>query len=164
MNNWKIILACAVIFGAGMVSGALISKRSHPQPPAITRPPPVEPSPHSAPTNAAPVAVTAPPAAPAHLPEMLSKQFVQRMNRELQLKPEQYEAIQKIMGESQTHIRKVMQETRQEILKTLTPEQVKTFEDMGRGGRKNLSNSIRPDRRAVPTVETNPCVTNPPRQ
>ena len=159
MNNWKIILACVVIFGAGMVSGTLVSKQNHPQPPPAMRPQPVvDPGTHSVPTNTVPA--TPKSSFPPHLPEILSKQFVQRMNKELQLKPEQHEAIQKIIGESQSRMRNVIQETRQEILKTLTPEQSKTFENMGKGGRKNFSNSLRPDRPAVLPPATNDAGTN----
>jgi Spy/CpxP family protein refolding chaperone len=71
---------------------------------------------------------------------MRNVQLLRRMDRELDLTPEQHTHIEAIIKESQERIKglmrsvqplmnKEMQETRSEIIKELTPEQQKKFED-----------------------------------
>ena len=128
MNNWKVILATVVIFGAGVLTGGLLV--NHVQP---VRPKP----PHNKPT-APPEGRPASSNSTGHAsenprprpPEILSKQFLQRLNEELRLSAEQHEAIQKIIAERQNQMRRVVQDARLEIREALTPEQQKQFEEL----------------------------------
>jgi hypothetical protein len=129
VNSWKIILASLVIFGAGVMAGSLViahhplrshatgnnspENRDHPRM-EIPRPP---------------------------LVDVLNKKFLQQLNEKLQLTPEQYTNIQKIISEGQEknraiwtncapQMREVIMETHKQIREQLTPEQKKNFEEL----------------------------------
>ena len=70
------------------------------------------------------------PRPPPHLPEVLSKQFLQRLDEGLHLAPDQRDAIQKIITDGQNQMRKVIQDARLEIREVLTPEQRRQFDEM----------------------------------
>ena len=90
----------------------------------------------------------------------MSKQFLQRLEEELQLTPEQHDAIQKSISEGQNQIRKVIQDSRLEIRALLTPEQEKQFDVlMKRQFRKPLTITNSPP---VLTSATNSPATNAP--
>ena len=128
MNNWKVIFATVVIFGAGVVTGGLLVNYvtySHPRnnfrhltATAEVHPPATNQLPHLA------------DAPKPRLPEVLSKQFLQRLDEELHLSPEEREAIQKIINDGQNQMRKVIQDARLEIREVLTPEQRKDFDEL----------------------------------
>ena len=133
MNTWKVILATLVIFGAGVMTGGLLvgySDRSWGRPPH--QPPSVDAQHGTLGTpNAGPAHETRlppPPNAP------LRKDFVERLNRELKLNPEQHERIEKIVSEGQERTRELWREewsgTRQKIRNELTPEQQTRFEQL----------------------------------
>ena len=90
----------------------------------------------------------------------MSKQFLQRLGDELQLTPEQHDAIQKSISEGQNQMRKVIQDSRLEIRALLTPEQQNLFDElMKRQFRKPLFNTNAP---AVLMSATNSPATNAP--
>jgi Spy/CpxP family protein refolding chaperone len=60
----------------------------------------------------------------------LSKAFLQRLDDELHLAPDQHAAIQKIIGDGQNQMRKVIQDSRLEIREVLTPDQRKQFDEL----------------------------------
>lgn len=127
MNNWKVIptivFATVLIFGAGVFTGGILVnyvKQPHPRP--VKRPPAV------AQTNS--VSATNPVVRPLKPPEILSKEFLQRLNGDLQLTKEQHEAIQKIISDGQNQIRKAVQDARLEIREVLTPEQRVQFDEL----------------------------------
>ncbi len=143
MNHWKvilaIILATVVIFGAGVLTGGVVADYvAHTHQKNSRRPP--SPAVARTPTN-----TPAPPAQsdfpmPRQAKEM-GKQFVQQLNKTLQLTPEQREKIEKIIAEGQERnreiwtntipkMRAVMQEVNQQIRAELTPEQLKPFEEL----------------------------------
>lgn len=129
MNNWKVIFASVVIFGAGVITGGLLvnhvqhcsGKAVHGKPAALAeaRPQATNQPPHSPDGNK--------PVRPA---EILSKQFLQQLDTQLSLTSGQRAAIQKIIGERQTQIRKVVQDARREIREVLTPEQREQFDEL----------------------------------
>ncbi|MDR3378752.1 MAG: hypothetical protein P4M10_08720 [Verrucomicrobiae bacterium] len=140
MNNWKIIptivFATVLIFGAGVFSGGMLvdyAKRGHPAA-AAKRPAPVVPvnsvtNPAAASSNN----ITAASVAAARQnkpPEILSKEFLQRLDSELRLNKEQHEAIQKVIGDGQNEMRKVVQDARLEIREVLAPGQRDQFDDL----------------------------------
>ena len=119
MNFWKVILATFVIYGAGVMTGGLLVNRVDTEPR----------NPHHA--DASPRALTNNPAArPPHLPDIMNKQFLQRLDAELHLTADQREAIQKIISDSQNLIHKTVQDARLEIREQLTPEQRSCFDEL----------------------------------
>ena len=139
MNNWKVILATVVIFGAGVLTGGLLVDyvtHSHPknfrrpQANAVVRPPTnntVVPGPQDFPMP--------------RMAKEMGKQFVQQLNDKLLLTPQQREKIEKIIAAGQNQnleiwtntvpkLRAVIQEVNQQIRAELTPEQVKPFEEL----------------------------------
>jgi Spy/CpxP family protein refolding chaperone len=139
VNFWKVILATIVIYGAGMMTGSLLVnhvdyspvKSSHrPDAPATSG---NSNSRTNAPGQQAPK--------PARLPEMLSRQFLQRLNEELRLAPDQHEAIQKIITDSQNLMHKTMQDARLEIREQLTPEQRSKFDELVKRPPRRTPNS-----------------------
>jgi hypothetical protein len=141
MNSWKIILPIVVIFGAGVLTGGLlVNYVEQPHPKDIQRPPD-ELNPHPQATNRdldQPLPQDLPKPRP---PEMLSKQFVQQLDKPLHLTPEQRAAIAKIVADGQERNReiwtnvapqfhKVLQDVRLQIREQLMPEQRKQFEEL----------------------------------
>ena len=138
MNNWKVIFATAVIFGAGVITGGLLVNYVHNSRPKAVHKPAAE---ARVPTINNQV-VHPPDAAKPRPPEILSKTFLQRLDDELRLAPDQHEAIQKIIGDGQNQMRKVIQDSRLEIREVLTPEQRKQFDElMKRPFRKAIFNT-----------------------
>lgn len=124
MNNWKVIFATAVIFGAGVLTGGLLvnyvqhsNKQPHVRPAATAQ--------AHAVANGHPAEDNRP-----HLPASLSKQFLQKLDEALKLDPKQRECIRKIIGDGQGQICKVIQDSRLEIRKVLTPKQRREFDDL----------------------------------
>jgi len=132
VNDWKVIptivFTTVLIFGAGVFTGGFLVdyvKQTHPHV-AAAKP---RPAPVVQITNTP--AVTNPPPQtvhPAKPPEILSKDFVQRLSTDLHLTKEEHEAIQKIVNDGQNEIRKVVQDARLEIREVLTPQQLVEFD------------------------------------
>jgi len=124
VNTWKVILATIIIFGAGVVTGGLLVRNT-----ALTQipqPPPV------APANR----VFLP--APAGVVRV---EFLRRAERELNLTRDQREQIDKLISASQERTKKLMepvtpkireelQQTKDQFLAVLTPEQRARFEEL----------------------------------
>lgn len=128
MNYWKVILATIVIYGAGVMSGGLLVNHvDHSRFRPSRRPdsPAASVNPNSQ-TNIQGQAASR----SARLPEMLNRQFLQQLDEELRLAPEEHEAIQKIMTDSQNLMRKTMTDARLEIREQLTPAQQKQFDEL----------------------------------
>lgn len=126
MNSWNVIFATVVIFGTGVVTGGLLVNyvdHSHPRTSKGLRPVAVA-------TNQASQTNGAAQSKPSRLPEVLNKQFLQRLDEELHLVPDQHEAVQKIIGEGQNQIHKLVQDARLEIREVLTPDQRKQFDEL----------------------------------
>ena len=139
MNTWKVILATLVIFVTGVVTGGLLAiytGRSF-----ITRPQ------HP---NAA---------RPAQSAGGMRLEFLRRMQRDLDLTPEQREHIDKILKESQERTRKIMepvspalrdefQHTKEEFRQILTSEQRARFDELFKHQQRPHEGQHRP---AAPT-------------
>ena len=126
MNTWKVIFAAIVIFAAGGVTGGLLVWRLEPVP--------------------------APPRHTSGLtksgqfgqfgsPSGMRLEFLRRIQRDLDLTPEQREQIDKLLKESQERTRKIMepvspafhaelQRTKEEFRAVLTADQQKRFDDL----------------------------------
>ena len=159
MNNWKVIFATVVIFGAGVITGGLlVNYVQHSHPKAFHK----APEAHVSVTNqpATNQAVRVPDVPKLRAPEILSKQFLQRLKDELHLTVDENDTIQKIIAEGQNQIRKTIQDSRLEIRDVLTPDQQKQFDDlMRRTFRKAIFNTNAP---TVFSSTTNSTATNSP--
>jgi uncharacterized membrane protein len=131
VNNWKVIptivLTTVLIFGAGVFTGGMLVdyvKQNHPRM-AVRRqnatvPPFVLPA-----TNPPPAAVR-----PTRPPEILSKEFLQRLDGELRLNKDEHEAVQKIITDGQNQMRKVLQDARLEMREAVAAEKRQQFDDL----------------------------------
>ena len=135
MNDWKIIptivIATALIFGAGVFTGGLLVnqvQKTHPK--AAPRKAANNAEGRAPATNA--VVTTTNELAKLRPPEILSKKFLQQLDTELALKPAQRESISKIIDDGQNQMRKTMQDARLEIREVLTPEQRLQFDELVR--------------------------------
>jgi len=131
VNSWKIIptivFATVLIFGAGVFTGGILVdyvKQARPHPGAAKRAATVVPVPPAPSTNSPALTATRQP------PQVLSKDFLQRLDGELQLTKDEHEAIQKIIGDGQNQMRKVIQDSRLEIREVLTAEQRDQFDNL----------------------------------
>ncbi len=128
MNFWKVILATIVIYGAGVMSGGLLVNHvDH----SRFRPPHRPDSPAASGSSNSQTNVQGQAASrSARLPEMLSRQFLQQLDEELRLSPDERVAITKNFTDSQNLMRKTMTDARLEIREQLTPAQQKQFDEL----------------------------------
>jgi hypothetical protein len=129
VSPWKVILATMVIFGCGVITGGLVVKvNTHPRfrPDLGTRLGSVKAGLNN-------------PALPVW--QMQRMEFLHKMDKQLQLTPEQREHIEKIMRESNDRTRHVWDQiqpemkneshrVREEIRRELTPDQLKQFNEL----------------------------------
>jgi uncharacterized membrane protein len=136
VNDWKfiptIMLATVLIFGAGVFTGgALVDYVKQPHGKSAKRG-----AATSSGTNASLTVTTnaagsnAPALKPAKAPEFLSKEFLQRLDADLQLTKEQHETVKKIIEDGQNSVRKAVQDARLEIREALTSPQQKAFDEL----------------------------------
>ena len=128
MNSWKVILATIVIYGAGVMSGGfLVNQIDH------TRfKPPRRPDFQAVSvTSNTPINVMGPMGPrSSRPPDIMNRQFLLQLDEALHLKPDQHEAIQKIIDEGQNLMRKTTTDTRLEIREVLTQGQRDKFDDL----------------------------------
>ena len=130
MSPWKVILATMIIFGCGVVTGGLVVKvrTAHPRTTRVD---------HQSTANRN-ASTTAPGAPPWQLQR---KEFLDKMDRQLDLTPEQRQKIDKVMHDSldrtrplwqqiSPQMRDEMRRVREEIRQQLTPEQQKKFNEL----------------------------------
>ena len=129
MNNWKVIFATVIIFGAGVITGGLLvnyvhlSERHGGTHKTAAQPPPG--------TNVAVQASgTNPATATIRLSEVLNKSFLSKLDTALALTPEQHKCIDKIIAAGQEPMRKVMVDVSHNIREQLTPDQRKKYDDL----------------------------------
>jgi Spy/CpxP family protein refolding chaperone len=130
VSPWKVILATMVIFGCGVVTGGLLMKSG-------LKPMHPTPAPAHIASNEQP-----PPLNQFQRPE-----FLRRMEKQLDLTPDEYEQISRIMKDSQERTRPLwvriapqlrdeIKRVRQEIRKVLNPKQQVAFDELLHGGRR----------------------------
>jgi Spy/CpxP family protein refolding chaperone len=122
---WKVIFVAAVIFGSGLVTGAIVARRV--QTPAL----PVAGVPAG--TNRAPHSLK---------PDQSRRfDFLRRAQDELDLTPEQKDQVELIVRDGQEQMRATweefsprmqahLKETREKIAAVLTPDQQERFEEL----------------------------------
>jgi uncharacterized membrane protein len=138
VNNWKVIFPTVVIFGAGVITGGLLVNYVHNSRPKAAHKPPAR-------AAAGNSAAHSPETARVRPPEILTHQFLQRLDDELRLTPAQHTAIKKTICEGQDEIRKAIQDARLEIRVVLKPEQRRQFDELiKRPFRKPIFNTNAP--------------------
>ena len=155
MKIWKVILATLVIFGAGLVTGGLLvgiadgarERRHHwfQMHDAKFHPPGFGNT--NAPTgsNREPGKLSLPFGRPPG--KSMGKEFLERLDRELKLEPEQRKRVGKILDESQKHTKEIwekvapemreeMKRSREQMRDVLTPDQNKRLDELMKRGPK----------------------------
>ena len=147
MNTWKVILATLVIFGAGVVTGALVVKQSHRAPWRSAFLSGSQPKPQpSQPGEISPRGTNRMSNAPGPLMG-LRRDLVKSLGGELELTDTQRENIDKILAEGQEQTRKIWEPVapqmkqvwsriKNDIRAQLTDEQKKHFDDYMKRPRK----------------------------
>jgi Spy/CpxP family protein refolding chaperone len=127
VNTWKAILAALVIFGAGFVTGNILNRMS-----TATKTPAVA----SVPRNP-----TRPSQQPLSLEQLRKVELMGRVQKDLDLSPEQHARIEKIISDSQERIRDLWEQVapdihdeyedvQKKVCEELTPDQKKRFGDL----------------------------------
>lgn len=142
MNTWKAILAVLVIFGAGFVTGNVLNRMTA--------------------ASKAPAAAVAPrnPARssqqPLSLEQLRKVELMGRVQKELDLTPEQHARMEKVIEESQGRIRDLWEQVapdihdeyedvQKKLCEELTPDQKKRFDDlMKQRGKKPAATNAPP--------------------
>jgi len=155
VNNWKVIFATLVIFGTGVVTGGLLVSHADRVQQRRRRPSPAgqQEAGARAQTNAAGSHELGRASLPNPVPQLLRKDFLQNLDREVHLTSDQHERIEKIMSEGQEYSRQLwehiapemrteMAQVKEHILAVLTPVQRERFEALvkqrPREGRRSL--------------------------
>jgi len=153
------MLAAGLIFACGVLTGAMVFK-AHPP---------------AAPAPALPTAFAVNPKNPAPPGWQLQRlEFFRKMQKQLDLAPEQQAQIDRLMQESQERVKPLwdqigpqmdaeLKRVRQEVNKVLTPEQRKKMNDLMRHGRKREGASS-PNRRPLPPPAPAEVESNAPNQ
>ena len=153
MNSWKVILATLIIFGTGVVTGGLLVNY------AIH----TNASPRPAPGQGLQGQAVTPWLARAH-------DLLRRMDRDLDLTPEQHKRIEKLIAESAERTKalwkpiapqmnKEMQILHRDIREELTPEQRRTFDELFKG--RGVQQNRRFGTNQQPPMQTNAVPVNP---
>lgn len=161
MNTWKIVFATLVIFIAGVVTGGLLvnytSHDAQRQPDSTRRENPFRGG--DFPGGSRELRLPNPNNPQA---QGLQREFLQRLNHELRLTPEQRERIGKIIAEGQQRnkelwdnlapqLRREMQETKEQIRALLTPQQRVRYEELMRQRpARRPGETAPPERRRTP--------------
>lgn len=124
MNTWKAILAALVIFGAGFVTDHILIKMTD-----------------DSKAPAAPRSGTHSSQQPLSLEQLRKVELMGRVQKDLDLTPEQHARIDKIIGDSQERIRDLWdqvapdihdeyEDVKKKVCEELTPDQKKRFDDL----------------------------------
>lgn len=127
MNTWKAIFAALVIFGAGFVTGNVLNRMS-----AASKAPTVQNNTRPTPRSSQP---------PLSLEQLRKVELMGRVQKDLDLSPEQHARIEKIIGDSQERIRDLWDQVapdihdeyddvQKKVCQELSPEQKKLFDDL----------------------------------
>jgi hypothetical protein len=128
VNTWKAIFAALVIFGAGFVTGNVLNRISE-----QSKAPVAAPIPQRAPNHSS--------QPPLSLEQLRKVELMGRVQKELELSPEQHARIEKIIGDSQERIRDLWDQVapdihdeyddvQKKVCQELSPEQKKRFDDL----------------------------------
>ena len=133
MSSWKVILATLIIFGAGVLTGMVVYQRTDERRQKQFVPPP---------------------------PPIIRRDFVDRMQHEIQLTSEQRDRLEKTITESQERVRilwqlvgpEMAEEKRhlmEDIRQQLRPDQLDKFEQLMKRGPPRRGEGHGPSRRST---------------
>ena len=172
MKIWKVILATLVIFGMGVITGGLLvgisdgvrERRQHwleshkfkfqqAQIAAVGK------------TNREPSRLTMPSGVPNR--RQFPKDFLDRLNRELKLTPDQHQQIDQVLDNGQkrtkelwdriaTEVHEEMKNSQEKILKLLTPEQKSRFEELMKPRQNKIANQSPKPGTETPATNSQP--------
>jgi Spy/CpxP family protein refolding chaperone len=158
VSPWKVILATMVIFACGLFTGVFVTR-------IVPAAAPVSAAlqPLAAQTNKAPL----PPFAQL---QVQRPEFLKRLDRQLDLSPDQHDRMVKIMSASRERTAPLWQEiapqmsaelkrVRGEIRQVLTPEQRKKWAELNKRAAASAAGSSRPDSAERPAVVPPPDAT-----
>jgi Spy/CpxP family protein refolding chaperone len=149
VSPWKVILATMVIFACGIFTGVFVTRIEPVAPPA-----PAVAQPQPASTNKV--------ALPGYFQlQMQRPEFLKRMDRQLDLTPEQHDQIAKIMKDSTDRTIPIWQKVapemndelkrvRDEVRQVLTPEQRKRWMELMKRGRPGNAHPAQPGQAQTP--------------
>jgi hypothetical protein len=151
VNTWKVILATLVIFIAGIVTGGLLVRYTE----------------QNAPRRGERAA--APRLAQPGAAGLVRMEFLKRVQKELDLTPDQHQRVDKMLKEHQEQIKKIVepiepdiqeevQTAKDEFLETLTPTQRARFDEL----LKQQQRQKEPRRLQPPHLPAAPAMTNEP--
>ena len=155
MSPWKVILATMVIFACGVFTGVFVTR---------TQPLPVAPSTVQ---QTAVVSTNKVPLPGYAQLQMQRPEFLKRLDRQLDLTPEQHEQMVKIMNASRERtapfwekiapqMSDELKRVREEIHQVLTPEQRKKWAELTKRGRAPGPGNAHADHRDHPDVFPGP--------
>jgi hypothetical protein len=158
VNDWKIIptivFTTVLIFGAGVFTGGFLVdyvKQTHPRPASRPTQAAAQNSTSAQSSQSAHPGSTSPGnntgtgtsaggsgtnnaagqgVHPIKPPEILSKEFLQRLDADLRLNKDQHDAVWKIICDGQNEIGKAVHDARLEIREVLNPQQRNAFDDL----------------------------------
>jgi hypothetical protein len=151
VNTWKVILATLVIFIAGIVTGGLLVRYTE----------------QNAPRRGE--RASAPRLAQRGAAGLVRMEFLRRVQKELDLTPDQHQRVDKMLKEHQEQIKKIVepiepdiqeevQTAKDEFLETLTPAQRARFDEL----LKQQQRQKEPRRLQPPHLSVAPTLTNEP--
>jgi hypothetical protein len=128
VSPWKVILATVIIFATGVITGGVLVYKVQ-RPERQQARPPLFPRPQGPPPELMPT------------PWFARREFLDRINHQLNLSREQYDRVAKILQDSQERTRRIvgrvgpeiqeeLRHVRREIRSELTPEQAQRFEEL----------------------------------
>jgi hypothetical protein len=174
VNLWRVILSTLAIFTAGIFTGAIVNNLGRPDqehPHRFLQRIPGGKKPASVPATKVKFQTNRPPAN-LKMPYIsrppgrgLGKEFVDRLDRELQLTPEQHQQLVTILTESQERtkniwekispeLREEMRLSREKMRAVFTPEQAQRFDALMNPAPKPAKDA--PATNAVPAPATQP--------
>ena len=124
MNLWKVILSTLAIFTAGIFTGAVVNNlghadQEHPRhflqhlptgkKPGVAAAPKIKTPPNHQPGNSKPPYFSRPPG------RGMGKDFVERLDRELQLQPDQHQQLVAILEQSQERTKAIWEKISPEL-------------------------------------------------
>ena len=156
MNAWKIVCATLVIFIAGIVTGAMLVRFAQGPRQARVQRPMIENRAQPNFAHQGNPGLSNEPRPPNPAGGLLSREFIQVLERQLRLTPEQREQVDTIMAAGQERVRelrsridpelrKELQQTREQIRAVLTPEQREQFEQMMKRSSRRTERGEQPD-------------------
>jgi hypothetical protein len=140
VNTWKAIFAALVIFGAGLVTGNVLHRISGAS---------------KAPAAPAPRVAAHPSQPPLSLEQLRKVELMGRVQKDLDLSPEQHARIEKIIGDSQERIRDLWDQVAPDIHDEYDDVQKKVCQELSLDQKKLFDDLMKKQQQHKPKPTTN---------